>query len=59
MCPLKLPHCCCSRCVEMKQTANIWPGRVDGRVQAELFSVHSQVGAPLLHHFAQDIHLYL
>lgn len=52
-------HRSCGRCVEVKQTANIWSGRVDGRVQAELFCIHAQVGAALLHHLTQDVHLHL
>lgn len=54
-----LTHRSRGRCVEVKQTADIWPGGVDGRVQAELLFVHTQVGAALLHHLTQDIHLHL
>lgn len=47
------------RRVEVKQAANVWSGRVNGRVEAELLFVHAQAGAALLHHLTQDIHLHL
>lgn len=55
----RLTHRSRGRCVEVKQTTNIWPRRVDGRVQAELLGVHAQVGAALLHHLTKDVHLHL
>lgn len=46
-------------CVDMKQAANVWPCRVNGRVKTELLYIYAQVGAALLHHLAEDVHFHL
>ena len=47
------------RGVQVQQAADVRPGRVDGRVQAEAVRVHSQGGAAAVHHFPHNVHLHL
>lgn len=56
---VRVTHCGGGGGVEVHQTAYVWPGRIDGWVEAEGIQVYPQGGAAPLHHLPKDIHLRL